>query len=101
MNRGRREAGDPPPRRLLRILGSLLYWLAVILISLALVIGLVLLLESQDASDIGGPRSESSTHTRPATHGGRGPDSGTVLAGLAACKNHDSLRGAVKRVAGR
>src|SRR5829696_5415748 len=60
MNRGRREAGDPPPRRLLRILGSLLYWLAVILISLALVIGLVLLLESQDASDIGGPRSEGS-----------------------------------------
>ena len=35
---------------------KILYWLAVVAISLALVIGLILWFESQDASDIEGAR---------------------------------------------
>ncbi len=36
----------------MRLLGSLIYWLAVFALSLALVVGLVLLLESLDQSGI-------------------------------------------------
>jgi len=43
-----------PRRRALRILGAVLYWLAVLAISLALVVGLILLLESRDESEISG-----------------------------------------------
>jgi cytochrome b subunit of formate dehydrogenase len=38
----------------MRILLKVLYWLAVLAISLALVIGLILWFESQDASEIEG-----------------------------------------------
>ena len=37
-----------------RILGSILYWAAVLAISLALVVALVLFLESRDAANLGG-----------------------------------------------
>jgi len=40
-------------RSVLRILGSVLYWLVVLAISLALVVALVLFLESRDDSEIG------------------------------------------------
>lgn len=40
--------------RAVRVLGSLVYWLAVLVISLALVVGLVLLLESRDESEVEG-----------------------------------------------
>jgi hypothetical protein len=57
------------------VLGAILYWLAVVAVSLALVIGLILLLESRDQSDIGGrggtdasgPRAEGRRATRPIT----------------------------------
>ena len=38
----------------MRVLLKVLYWLAVLIISLALLVGLVLLLESRDDSDISG-----------------------------------------------
>jgi len=41
--------------RALRLLGGVLYWIAVVAISLAVVIALVLMLESLDASSLGGP----------------------------------------------
>ena len=37
---------------MLRVLGKVLYWLAVLAISLALVVGLVLWFESRDDSDL-------------------------------------------------
>ena len=40
--------------RALHILASILYWGAVLFISLALVVALVLFLESRDASEVGG-----------------------------------------------
>jgi hypothetical protein len=43
-------------RRARRLLASLLYWAAVLAISLALVVGLILLLESRDQSDVGAAR---------------------------------------------
>lgn len=39
---------------MLRVLGKLLYWLAVVLISLALVVALILFFESRDESRIEG-----------------------------------------------
>lgn len=45
--------------RPLRILLKVLYWVAVLAVSLALLVGLILLLESRDESDIeGGSKSE-------------------------------------------
>ena len=41
----------------MRILLKLLYWLAVLAMALALVVGLILWFESQDQSDIEGRRS--------------------------------------------
>jgi hypothetical protein len=38
----------------MRILLKVLYWLAVLIVSLAILVGLVLLLESRDDSDIAG-----------------------------------------------
>jgi hypothetical protein len=52
MSSPRREDGTPARGRLFRILGTVLYWFLVLLVSLALVVVLVLLLESRDASDI-------------------------------------------------
>ena len=49
MSSPERRAGRP----VLRVLGSILYWLVVLAISLALVVALVLLLESRDDSEIG------------------------------------------------
>jgi preprotein translocase subunit SecG len=37
-----------------RILLRVLYWLAVLVVSIALLIGLILLLESRDSSSVGG-----------------------------------------------
>ena len=46
--------------RALRILGKVLYWAAVLVVSLALLVGLILLFESRDQSDIeGGDGSRS------------------------------------------
>jgi hypothetical protein len=41
-------------RRFGRILGRVVYWLAVLAISLALLVALVLFFESRDESDLGG-----------------------------------------------
>jgi hypothetical protein len=35
-----------------RVVGRILYWLAVVLISLAILVGLVLFFESRDASEV-------------------------------------------------
>ncbi len=40
--------------RAVRVLGSVVYWLAVLVIALALVIGLVLFLESRDQAEVEG-----------------------------------------------
>ena len=48
--------------RAVRLLGSVVYWLAVLVISLALVVGLVLLLESRDQSEVEG---EGGARTAP------------------------------------
>jgi hypothetical protein len=40
--------------RALRILAKVLYWVAVLVVSLALLVGLILLLESRDDSEIEG-----------------------------------------------
>ena len=53
------SSSDHEPRgggrsRAWRMLGSILYWAAVLAISLALVAALVMFLESRDASDVGG-----------------------------------------------
>lgn len=53
------------PARAVRILGSILYWLAVVAISLALVVGLILVLESRDESEIEGGGGEGA-RTEPA-----------------------------------
>jgi hypothetical protein len=37
------------------VLGKVVYWLAVLVISLAIVVVLVYVLESQDQSSVGGP----------------------------------------------
>ncbi len=55
--RGRRS-------RARRLLGSLMYWFAVLIISLALVIGLVLLIESRDESQVEGRGGASSAPAR-------------------------------------
>ncbi len=47
--------------RAVRVLGSVVYWLAVLVISLALVVGLVLLLESRDQSEVGEGRARAAT----------------------------------------
>ena len=61
--RGRRGA--------LAIAGAVLYWLAVVAISLALVVGLVLLLESRDESEIEGEgRAGHSLPVRPTFENG-------------------------------
>ena len=51
-----RAGGSQRGRRggswLRRVLGAVVYWLAVVVISLALVVGLVLFLESRDRSEV-------------------------------------------------
>ena len=37
-----------------RVILSVLYWLAVLAVSIALLVGLILLLESRDSSSVGG-----------------------------------------------
>jgi cytochrome b subunit of formate dehydrogenase len=45
--------GRPPPTRsFLRFGGKVLYWLVVVAISLALVVGLILFFESRDQSQV-------------------------------------------------
>ena len=68
-----------------RVVFKILYWLAVVAISLALVVGLILWFESQDQSSLEGS--------------GRLLDPWGQLA-LEAGEGHDSLRGAVERMAG-
>lgn len=48
----------------LRVLGWVVYWLAVVVISLALVVGLVLLLESRDQSEVKGEGGARAAPTR-------------------------------------
>ncbi len=50
--------------RAVRVLGSMVYWLAVLVISLALVVGLVLLLESRDQSEVERKGSARAAPTR-------------------------------------
>ncbi len=50
--------------RAVRVLGSAVYWLVVLVISLALVVGLVLLLESRDESEVERREGASSTPIR-------------------------------------
>ena len=64
---------------------KLLYWLAVLAISLALVVGLILWFESQDESSLEGS--------------GRPLDPG-ALAAQEAGEGHDALGRAVERMAG-
>jgi hypothetical protein len=68
---------------------KILYWLAVLAVSLALVIGLILFLESRDQSSIEGPRNP----------GSRRPDPGALPPHLPREDDHP-LGGAVERVAG-
>jgi hypothetical protein len=49
----------------MRILLKLLYWLAVLAIALALVIGLILWFESRDQSDIEGAMVPGQAEPRP------------------------------------
>jgi hypothetical protein len=49
----------------MRILLKLLYWLAVLAIALALVIGLILWFESRDQSDIEGAMVPGQAELRP------------------------------------
>ena len=59
------RAGERSRRsRAVRVLGSMGYWLAVLVISLALVVGLVLLLESRDQSEVEGKGSARAAPTR-------------------------------------
>ena len=58
------RTGRPRRSRAVRALGSLVYWLAVVIISLALVVGLVLLIESRDESEVEGRGGASSSPTR-------------------------------------
>jgi hypothetical protein len=49
--------------RPLRILLKVLYWLAVLVVSLALLVGLILLLESRDESELEGGGASSAPQT--------------------------------------
>jgi cytochrome b subunit of formate dehydrogenase len=49
----------------MRILLKVLYWLAVLAIALALVVGLILWFESRDQSDIEGAMVPGHTELRP------------------------------------
>ena len=40
-----------------------LYWLAVLIVSLAILVGLILLLESRDSSSVDGSRAPTSTQS--------------------------------------
>jgi hypothetical protein len=73
----------------MRILLKVVYWLAVLAISVALVIGLILWFESRDESEIEG----SGAVARPSVL----PDS-RRLAPNEAREHDDSLRGAVERM---
>ena len=64
---------------------KLLYWLAVLAISLALVVGLILWFESQDQSSLEGSGPLPHPRRQLALEPGEG---------------HDALGGAVERVAG-
>jgi hypothetical protein len=46
------EQGPPRPERRLAMIRTVAYWVLVILISLALVVGLILLFESRDQSSL-------------------------------------------------
>ncbi len=56
-------------RRGVRILGSIVYWLAVLALSLALVVGLILLLEARDESEIEGGEQRGAAVAPPAALG--------------------------------
>ena len=61
MSSGERRGGRP----VVRVLGSILYWLVVLAISLALVVALVLFLESRDDSEIGNDPREGAALPLP------------------------------------
>jgi len=61
MSSRERRGGRP----VLRILGAILYWLVVLAISLALVVALVLVLESRDESEIGNDAREGAALPGP------------------------------------
>ena len=65
---------------------KLLYWFAVLVISLALVVGLILWFEAQDESSL---------------EGSAPPDHPRALAAQQTGERHDPLCRAVERVAGR
>jgi len=50
--RGRPRASAAPPGKVRAILGKIFYWLAVLVLSLALLVGLVLFFESRDDSTL-------------------------------------------------
>ena len=74
MNTRKEDALDTGTRRSrwMHVAGSVLYWLAVIIVSLALVVGLVLLLESRDASELEGARGAISPNAVRASESLRG-----------------------------
>jgi hypothetical protein len=49
-------AADVPSGEVVNVLSRLLYWLAVLAVSLALLVGLILLIESRDSSSVGSGR---------------------------------------------
>jgi hypothetical protein len=48
------SSSRPPAHRMPGVVGRILYWLAVLVISLAILVGLVLFLEARDASEVEG-----------------------------------------------
>lgn len=51
---------DQEPRRGRRIALRMLYWLAVLVVSLAILVGLILFLESRDESSVNGALAPTS-----------------------------------------
>ena len=52
--KGEPDAERPPRGRSGRLLAKVAYWVAVLIVSLALLVGLILLLESRDDSSVSG-----------------------------------------------
>jgi hypothetical protein len=57
-----RRAADVPSGEVVNVLSRLLYWLAVLAVSLALLVGLILLIESRDSSSVGSGRPAAGAH---------------------------------------
>jgi hypothetical protein len=55
------ERPSPGRGRAVRIARGVVYWVAVLLISIAILVGLILLLESRDESSVGDARAPTST----------------------------------------